>query len=284
MNRRSFIAQSAGLAAAIAVARPALANQGTSTESEFPTLEVVLTDTGFEIAEPVVAGRTQLNVTNAGTMAESHWAMGRYPDEVTEAQIAEFEAAEDDTEALSFNDIAFVGVPDWPQPGGAAVSGIVDLQPGRYFAFDPISGRTPVKFVVKGEFAAPSEPVADLSVTLADMTIDLPAEAYTVATVRWRIENTGGIHHDVAVMPVPPELTDDHLMTLLSLPFEATPPPGVPAFEYLPVAAIGILAPQSTSWLDVQLEPGRYLAVCMLPFGTGYPHAMDGMYVFFDVA
>ncbi len=49
------------------------------------------------------------------------------------------------------------------------------------------------------------------------------------------------------------------------------------------VAAIGILAGHHTSWLDVQLEPGRYLGACMLPFSTGYPHAMDGMYRFFDV-
>ena len=57
----------------------------------------------------------------------------------------------------------------------------------------------------------------------------------------------------------------------------------MPEFEYQPVAAIGILSPHSTCWLDVQLAPGHYLAACMLPFGTGYPHAMDGMYVFFDV-
>jgi hypothetical protein len=86
------------------------------------------------------------------------------------------------------------------------------------------------------------------------------------------------------VLPVPADFTEDHFMTLMSLPWDATPPPGIPAFEYLPTAAIGILAPGLTSWLDVQLAPGRYMGVCMLPFGTGYPHAMDGMYVFFDVA
>lgn len=284
MNRRTFIASSAGVAAAIASSSRSLARQATPGLADLPRLAVTLTDTGFDIPGTIPAGRTQLSVTNAGTMTESHWAMGKYPDGVTEAEIEEFENADDGTEALSFDDIAFVGVPDWPQPGGAAVTGIVDLQPGRYFAFDPISGRTPVRFVVEGDLAVSAEPAADLTVTLKDMAIDLPEAAFTASAVRWRIENTGGIHHDVAVMPVAPEFTADHLMTLLSLPFDATPPPDAPTFEYLPVAAIGILAPQSTSWLDVQLVPGRYLAVCMLPFVTGYPHAMDGMYVFFDVA
>lgn len=290
MHRRQFVTASLATVASVTALGLAQARMGTvhgqtqGAAVDFPALDVTLTDTGFEIPDTVPAGRTQLRVTNAGTMTESHWAMGKYPDHVTEAEIEEFENADDDTEALSFDDIAFVGVPDWPQPGGASVTGIVDLPPGRYFAFDPISGRTPVQLLVEGEFAASPEPAADVLVTLEDMAIDLPETAFTASPMRWRIENTGGIHHDVAVMPVAPELTADHLMTLVSLPFDATPPPDVPALEYLPTAAIGILAPRSTSWLDVQLAPGRYLAVCMLPFGTGYPHAMDGMYVFFDVA
>jgi hypothetical protein len=163
------------------------------------------------------------------------------------------------------------------------VVGIVDLQPGRYMAFKPIEDQLPVRFTVEGEFGTYDEPAADLTVGLHEMTIDLPEAALTAAPVRWKIGNTGSIHHDVAVLPVPADFTADDFMTLMSLPEDATPPPGVPAFEYLPVSAIGILAPGGTSWLDVQLAPGPYMAVCMLPFGTGYPHAMDGMFVFFDV-
>jgi hypothetical protein len=163
------------------------------------------------------------------------------------------------------------------------VTGIVDLQPGRYIAFKPISESVPVRFTVDGVFPDVKEPASDFNVDLHDMVISLPETAYTTSPVRWRIENTGSIHHDVAVLPVSEDFTEDHFMTLMSLPWDATPPPEIPAFDYLPVAAIGILSAGGTSWLDVQLDSGRYLAVCMLPFGTGYPHAMDGMYVFFDV-
>jgi hypothetical protein len=283
MNRRNFVTSTIGLAAAIGAVRPSLAFQATPEASGLPRLEVALTDTGFEIPETIQAGRHELAVTNTGTMTESHWAIGRFPDEVTEAEIEEFWIAGDDTEALSFDDIAFAGVPDWPQPGGAAVTGIVDLHPGRHFAFDPISGRPPIRFLVEGDFAVTGEPGSDIVVDLHDMEIVLPEAAFTSSAVRWKIENTGSIHHDVAVLPVPADFTEEHFMTLMTLTEQATPPPDVPAFEYLPVAAIGILSPQSTSWLDVQLAAGRYLAVCMLPFGTGYPHAMDGMFVFFDV-
>lgn len=284
MHRRQFLASSATLAAALAV-RPSHARQSIPAASGFPRLEIALTDEGFELPESMSAGRHEAVVTNTGTMTESHWAMGKFPDEVTEAEIEAFFAAQgEDTEALAFDDIAFVGVPDWPQPGGPAVTGVIDLQPGRYIAFKPVSDAVPVRFTVEGGFPAVEEPASDLTVDLRDMAITLPETAFATAPVRWKIENTGSLHHDVAVVPVPADFTEDHFMTIMSLPWEATPPPGVPAFEYLPVAAIGILAAGGTSWLDVQLEPGRYLAVCMLPFGTGYPHAMDGMYVFFDVA
>ena len=119
------------------------------------------------------------------------------------------------------------------------------------------------------------------------MAIDLPESAFTSQPMRWKIANLGAMSHEVAVLPVSPDFTAEQfehvLSVMLSLPEDATPPPDVPEFVYQPVSAIGILAPRHTSWLDVRLAPGRYLAVCMLPFGTGYPHAVDGMYRVLDI-
>jgi hypothetical protein len=247
------------------------------------TLDIVLKDDGFEIVQPLVAGRYQVTVSNTGTSTDSHFALGKIPDTVTAAEYREWlDGRAEDTDVLSFDDIEFVGVPDWPQPGGH-VSGVIDLVPGMYFLFDPFDERGFETVMVNGEFNTGAEPAADLTVTLKEMEIVLPESAFTSEPVRWKIENTGSMSHEVAVLPVSPEFTEEVLQLLLSLPEEATPPPGTPEFVYQPVAAIGILAIQHTSWLDVQLEPGRYLAACMLPFGTGYPHAVDGMYRFFEV-
>ena len=116
------------------------------------------------------------------------------------------------------------------------------------------------------------------------MSIDLPDAALTTAPVRWKIANTGAVSHEVAVVPVPADFTDATLQAMFSMPEDATPVPGTPELVYQPAAAIGILAKGHTSWLDVELKPGRYLAACFLPFGTGYPHAIDGMYRFIDIA
>jgi len=290
MDRRTFIAGSLGIATIAALPAPSRAAPATpsasAVDADVPTLELTLTNTGFEIDEPLTAGRYQVRVSNIGTLSESHFALGKIPDDVTDTEYQAFLQAQDDTEALGFEDIAFVGVPDWPAPGGS-VSGVIDLAPGRYLLFDPFAGREPRTLIVGGDPVDAAEPASDLTVKLHEMAIELPESAFTSQPVRWKIVNTGAMSHEVAVLPVSPDFTAEQfeqvLSVMLSLPEDATPPPGLPEFVYQPVSAIGILAPQHTSWLDVQLAPGRYMAVCMLPFGTGYPHAVDGMYRVFDV-
>jgi hypothetical protein len=290
MNRRSFISGTLGIATIVRLPAPPHAAQSTPSASEttleLPELTLTLTDNGFEIDQPLTSGRYQITVTNAGTFTESHFALGKIPDDVTDTEYEAFLEAQDDTERLGFEDIEFVGVPDWPTPGGS-VSGMIDLAPGRYLLFDPFAGREPRTLMVEGDLGEPREPTADLTVELREMEIDLPKSALTSEPRRWKIVNMGAMSHEVAVLPVSPgfsaEQFEQVLSVMLSLPEDATPPPDLPEFVYQPVSAIGILAPQHTSWLDVQLAPGRYLAVCMLPFGTDYPHAVDGMYRIFDI-
>ena len=290
MDRRRFLVGSS-LGVIPLLGRPGMiwaaqATPDATAGSDLPTLELTLTDTGFEIAHPLQAGRYQVTVTNAGTSTDSHFALGKIPDDITDAQYEAFLATMDDTADLSFEEIAFVGVPDWPAPG-ERVSGVIDLVPGRYLLFDPFSGRASETLTVEGDVGEQEEPAADLTIELREMEFVFPEAAITSAPMRWKLTNTGAMSHELAVLPVSPEMTEEtfaHLLeVMMSLPEDATPPPGLPEFVYQPVTAIGILAPQHTSWLDVQLEPGHYLAVCMLPFGTGYPHALDGMYRLFEV-
>jgi len=299
INRRSLVIGGSLAVAGASVAglmRPVFAQDGTleATPAEggeegprLPVLDLALSDTGFEIVQPLAAGRYEVAVSNSGTLTDSHFALGKIPDDVTDAQyetwLTAIAAGQDQTDALSFEAISFVGVPDWPPPGGQ-VTGVVDLEPGRYFLFDPFSGREARTVIVDdGTVDFPLEPDANLTVALREMEIVLPGTAFGTQPMRWKIENTGAFSHEVAVVPVAAEFTAEHLQLLFTLPEDATPPAGIPEFVYQPAAAIGILAGSHTSWLDIQLRPGRYLAVCMLPFSTGYPHAMDGMYTFLDI-
>src|SRR5690242_14141176 len=116
MNRREFAALSLSLGAVAVLPSSTWARQSSpEATGEYPVLDIELTDEGLVVPETVAAGRTLLRATNTGTLTESHWAMGRFPDAVTEADIEAFFAAQgEDTETLAFDDIEFVGVPDWP--------------------------------------------------------------------------------------------------------------------------------------------------------------------------
>jgi hypothetical protein len=292
MHRRAFLAGTVSLAGlpitGLRFGTAAIAGTPVAEDS-LPALEIGLKDDGFVVPDDLQAGRYHVTVNNTGTSDLSHSALGKIPDQITDAQYQEWleslsrtDGTDGQTDSLTWDDIAFVGMPDWPR-AGKSVSGVVDLAPGRHFLFDPIGTRGYMTVTIGGQSATSPEPASDLTVTLIDMKIELPDAAATSKLVRWKIENTGGISHEVAVVPVSPTFTEEDLMTLFTLPEDGTPPAGVENLDYQPVAAIGILAKGHTSWLDVHLQPGHYLAACMLPFGTGYPHAMDGMYRFFEV-
>ena len=296
MHRRAFLGGSLAAASLLATTRLSRAADATppgsaTADDALPLLEITLTDTAFAFAAPLAAGRFHVVVSNTGTLTDSHFALGKIPDRITDAQYDEWmdslertDGTDGETAAMTWDDIQFVGVPDWPQPG-RDVSGVVDIAPGRYFLFDPFAGRQPQQLTVAGAAIAGDAPVpdADVTVTLTEMAIDLPDAVLTTASLRWKIENTGTMSHEVAIVPVSADFTEEHLQMLFTMPEDATPLAGTPELVYQPVAAIGILAGQHTSWLDVQLAPGRYLAACMLPFGTGYPHAIDGMFRFIDI-
>ena len=162
MNRRTFLAGSTGLVC-LATLGPrtasALAHAASTpvAEDTFPTLAIGLKDDGFELPDAIQAGRYHVTVTNHGTSDASHSALGRIPDQVTDAQYQEWldslsrtDGTDGQTDALTWDDIEFVGMPDWPK-AGQSVSGVIDLAPGRYFLFDPFSSRGDMSLSITGD-------------------------------------------------------------------------------------------------------------------------------------
>ena len=189
---------------------------------------------GIRDPEPLRAGRYEFKLNNAGESPKSHTALGKIPDRVTDAEydewmesLARSDGQDGQTDAMTWDDIEFIGIPDWPEPGGFS-SGVIDLQAGRYFLFDPFSGRGYKRLMVDGAFGTPAEPESDLTVTLEEMAIEFPDAALTTQSVRWKIENAGAFSHEVAVIPISPGFTEEHLQMLFAMPEDATPPPGMP--------------------------------------------------------
>jgi len=253
--------------------------------SDADAYELILTlaDNSFTIAPSLSAGRYNVTVTNSGASMNAHTVVARVPDQYTQDDfIAIMNAA--DNKGFDFNTLRGAGFPDWPLPGGS-VTGVADLFPGLYVIFDPVSSRGYAFTTVTGPMPDVATPTADLDFAIGEMLINLPKGPIKAGTARWHISNVGAMIHELAVLEVPAGFTFDDFMALMMLPEDATPTPDMKVVEYQPVAAIGLLGSQTESWLDVDLAGSKhYMAVCMFPDAQGVPHAMAGMYAFFDIA
>ena len=123
-----------------------------------------------------------------------------------------------------------------------------------------------------------------------------PAEKLTGAG-RWKIVNTGAFTHEFQILPVGAGTTNEELGAYItwafSQPEDATPdpvatPPGDGKIDfntYAPVAAMSLLRPGGTAWIDVDLPAGTYAALCAVPGPTDDipPHAMLGMYTVLEI-
>lgn len=84
--------------------------------------------------------------------------------------------------------------------------------------------------------------------------------------------------------------TEEEIMELLmafgppASPEAATTPPALDFGLFEDAYESGVLSAGQTNWLEIDLEPGYYVALCFVPDPeTGTPHALLGMYELFEV-
>ena len=85
-----------------------------------------------------------------------------------------------------------------------------------------------------------------------------------------RVENRGAEIHEVDVFRLKPGMTSDALVTWQAGDQEGEAP-GFPMGGTLDVE------PGDHLWLELDLEPGRYVFICIVPAPDGQPHAHKGM-------
>lgn len=149
MNRRTLLKGTGSLTAVLLLDRtPTVFAQGTSVVGEFSELTITITDDAFDLPDGLTAGRYAITLVNAGT-TPSHCSLGLLPKSTTRDEVTTFMSTENnDTLPDWFLNAGYVGLPDWPAPGGS-LTGVIDLDAGDYFMFDPFSGRC--GFVTVGE-------------------------------------------------------------------------------------------------------------------------------------
>lgn len=249
--------------------------------SRYPELLIRVTDDAIEAPDGLTAGRYHLIQENDRTEEASHFFIIRVPDGVTEEELAQEPAGDEDPPW--FWDSVFVGNPDRAQPNGGRSEGIVDLAAGRYLVIDPLTPELkPERFDVDAAPAAPAapDPIAAVTAAMGEMTFDLPA---TVPTGRqlWQVSNTGAMQHELSILPVPAGATAEEttraILTLFEEGDPATVGPEWAGWYPVEPGGVGVTSPQRTAWIALDLDPGTYAAVCFFPGGTGRPHVIDGM-------
>jgi hypothetical protein len=290
MHRRLFLQRSAALSLTVVIsshlAQHAVAQEATPTSGladlGLPEVVVTIDDAGFTLPDGATAGRTLMTVRNTGTM-DVHFFVTRIPDEVSDAQIAaEMQSeSEEDPPWFDMTTLPFLGTPDWPAVGGEA-QGVVDLLTGRWIFIDPLGGRNvAILTVAEGTPAPAPEPVADVVITMQEMTfsgLDAPLKAGLQV---WQITNSGALEHEIAIVSVPEGTTTEDVISMIGDMLEGAAPPET----FAPVGGQGIASKGVTSWQAWDLLAGTYAAVCMSPMpGEGFePHALEGMVQVFTV-
>jgi hypothetical protein len=235
-----------------------------TAQDSLPAAAVTLTVDGLSAPESLAAGLTTLTFENAAE-APLIAVLLRLNDGVTLDAL--FGAMAEDPLGM----LPLVSLRGGPAVmPGQSVAMTYALDAGDYVIIN-FAGEMPqvAPITVAGDAGAQDEPAADLHVSMADFVYGLPDRVAAGEQV-WRITNTGGQWHELAIAPVEAGTTVEDVLAWLAEGGEF-------AQSQLPV-----LMPMDagqTVWLDVNLAPGTYAVICNLPDIM----AQDGMHVHYDL-
>jgi hypothetical protein len=258
-----------------------------STVAPSSRLTVTSYEYSFTASGPVnlAAGKITITLRNGGI--EPHNAQViRLQKGVTDKVVAK--AASDDPsggQLLALGDP--VGGPGTVSPGGAQES-VQTLTPGSYLMFCLVrapSGEVHAadgmvdQFSVAANPAGHPDPRPTAELRLTDSGFRLPSSFPRGGVLR--VTNQGTQAHEVTFLRLPTgkgvSAAAPYLRRLRSPALLQQPPP-FPA-----AGGVSAISPGQSADLRIQLPPGDYLAICLLPSEDGTPHAIHGMAVHFTV-
>ncbi len=267
-----------------------LAGQG------FPELTVTANDDGLVDAPTSIdAGRYLITFENTGGNPAALDFVG-VADGTTYDAVAELYATANSGDSIPDE------VYDTPIAGGVRVAAgesdqvIVDLTPGAWVIGNSTesddSGNTmgpkTYELTVTGTFPTVDVPTTDVEVGMFEMGFDMPDQIGAGPAV-WSVTNTGDQPHFIELARYPTPFTERQILSTFEF-VESDDPGATPAADALDpqdlelVFGSEILSPGMTNWLEIDLEPGYYVALCFIPDqATGIPHTLMGMIKVFEV-
>ena len=239
---------------------------------------VVANDYKFDAPAEIPAGLTKFVLKGAGQQIH-HATIARLDDGKTVADLqAAFKAP-----GPPPSWVTFVGGPNVPDPGAEA-NATVDLAPGNYalicfvdtpdkvphFAKGMVHG-----FTVTGTSTNAMAPTADVNLVLNDYVFNfdkpLTAGRHTI-----KVTNPAAQDHEIQLIQLHSGKTLSDMQQWIAK--MSGPAPG------RAVGGIASMKPGTTNYFDVDLTPGEYVAICVVPDKRdGKPHFEHGMVTQFKV-
>jgi hypothetical protein len=260
----------------------------------YPELVITTDGVDFTVPAEVEAGRYRLVLENTGPLS-SELLLSQVPAGMTDAEVqAALEEAEqaEVPPPLVYELVINGGTQAEP---GATGEVVLDLAAGDWvfnlagFGEEDDEGINLFKVVtVTGEPPAVEDPAAAVEVSLIDFDFEI-ADTVPAGPQIWKVTGAGEQPHHMVVASIPDGSTEQQVIDLINAFFgmPATPEAGATpiAFEdFSEVAFSGILSNGQTNWLEFDLAPGTYTAICFIPDPEGTPHVMLGMVEVFTVA
>lgn len=297
LSRRHLLARSAvfgaaalGLAARTPVSAFAQATPAALDLAAYPELTVTNTDQAVTLSTNTVpAGLVLLTVHNQMTPSPNGGGGSSVVGPPAGMSMTDFTqtVAQQFATPNAFPAIAYtatiLGGPGNIDPGQTGQA-LVNIPAGQW-AVTGI-GNQPLALLTAtaGSPPAMAAPPAALTITEADFTFS-GFEHVGAGPQLWQVVNRGKQPHMLILLGVPAGTTVQQLLTVFSLPENATPPPGSPDFSKITDAGgVDVQSPGTTVWPVLNLAAGHYAAVCFVgdPTKGGEPHAMEGMISVFD--
>lgn len=265
----------------------------------YPELALTTDGETLEVPAEIEAGRHYVTLTNTSTEMFADVELYQLPEGLTNDDLlAAFESAEEGPLPEWFYEmVSGGGVTSAPGGSGGA---ILDLTPGEWifnlYTYDEAfttSLNTPTTVTVTGEMPALDEPSAAVEAAMVDYDFEISSPVPAGANV-WKIVNQGNDPHHLILSKVPDGTTEEQVHDLVMSLFgpsgeeAATPasPSDEPALAFedvLDVYETLILSSGRAMWVEIDLEPGTYGAICFIPAPDGTPHVMLGMIEVFTV-
>lgn len=274
--RRTLAATAAGLALALAGIGLAQTHVADVPESAFHAL-----DYAFEGPTSFETGLRRVTLENRG-VEPHHLQFARLNDDVDMATFGEALQSEG-LGALTL--VTLAGGPGLIPPG-ATTDTLVDFtDPGTYALLCFIENADGVPHValgmvdaleVTGEATSAAEVEADVEVRMFDFAYTMP-DVVPAGRTLWKVVNDGPQPHEMIVLRLEDGADFDGLTAHLRENGEH----GMPA---TPIGGAQGLGDDLTSYLEWDLAPGDYVAICFIPDPkSGAPHFALGMAAPFEV-